>query len=456
MSGLRARMLTEIELRVAALLQEVAAIDAAAKGNEGGFGIHATQLRVLGIMMDGLCGQQRAFLERLGGDVTDGEFADGAAALLFEQIPGTQRIWRLFSGALAARRRPGGAPCLDAADLAAAEGWDLCMSQARNWSVLDADVLRAPPLVCAEPYPEPLAFGRRALLGVICDAGWRFHDLRLPLPLVLLPADQAECIWMLPALGHEVGHDVDQDLGLTEEIVAALAGSALAPERRALWQRWAAEALADAFGLLLCNAGFVEALAALLLVMVPGSRYRALDPTAAHPHPRIRLLLVGAMLRRLGVPALADRAAALESAVQALPAPEDVAPFLDDVSAVAALILGRELRALGGHALGEINPELAADVQRTELLAAFLASGRLRPSPDRPSRFPVRLVPAAAGLAVAAVGPTADAIAAVQERALAFVGAIPRPTMLGGAPLSAGRAAYLARLARGIDFRRSR
>jgi len=56
----------------------------------------------------------------------------------------------------------------------------------------------------------------------------------------------------------------------------------------------------------------------------------------------------------------------------------------------------------------ELNPEIAIDVKKERLLADFLASNELRPSPDRPSRFPYRLVPIAAQLAVAGMSPGAS------------------------------------------------
>jgi len=198
--------------------------------------------------------------------------------------------------------------------------------------MLDADSLREPPLVCPEASPGPITLGRQELLGNLCDAGWRFHDLRLPIPLVLLPIDQIECMWLLPALCHEVGHDVDKDLGLTAELQQVLADSAaIAPERKAVWQRWISEILADALGVLLGNVGFADSLASLLLVLAPGSRYLALDTTAPHPHPLVRIPLVSAMLRRLGVPALAEAAVRLEGGVRPFPALEGLAPFQGEI-----------------------------------------------------------------------------------------------------------------------------
>lgn len=456
-SAVRARILAELEHRVGSFPHEVDRLEAAVATDEDGFRIHKTQVSVLKIMMATLLENQRAFLAWLGRDMTDAEFADGVSKLIFEQMSGAQKVWSLFSRAFAARRKPEMARHLDTADLLAAECYLLCINRARNWGVLDENRLREPPLVCPEAFPEPIALGRNELLGslgALCDVGWRFHDLRLPLPLVLFPPDQIGCVWLLPVLCHEVGHDVDKDLDLTAEIERVLADRvAIAPERRAVWQRWGTEILADALGALLGNAGFADALGSLLLMLAPGPRYQALDTSDAHPHPLVRVPLVAAMLRRLGVPALTDAAARLEASARALPAPEGLAPFLGDLDAVAAALLESKLAALHGHALVELNPELAADVNKAWLLADFLAHGELRPSPDRPSPFPYRLVPVAAQLAEAIPG--LAPLDAVQQRAEDFVAAIPRPSYLdGGAPLPPRRAAVLAELTRRIDFGR--
>ncbi len=183
-------------------------------------------------------------------------------------------------------------------------------------------------------------------------------------------------------LCHEVGHDVDKDLGLSAELTSALAGadSGIAPARREAWQRWTAEILADVFGVLLGNMGFARAVAALLLLLALGGRCAELDVLVSHPHPLLRLRLVAAMLRRLGLPALVETAAYLEEEARTAPAPDGIAPYLEDVDAVTGVFLATRLRGLGGHSLSELNPELAADVKRAQLLAEYLASGELRPS----------------------------------------------------------------------------
>jgi hypothetical protein len=457
MSAVRARILAELEHRVALFPHEVDRLEAAVAADEDGFRIHTTQVSVLKILMDELLQRQRDFLERLGRDVSDADFADGFAALVFDEMTGAQKVWNIFSQAFAARQKPEMAVHLDTADLVAAECYKLCIDQARNWGILDEGGLREPPLVCPEAFPEPIALGRRALLGSLgafCDAGWRFHDLGLPIPLVLMPADQIECVWLLPELCHEVGHDVDKDLGLTTELGRVLAESAaIEPARRAVWQRWTTEILGDAFGVLLGNAGFAQWLAVLLLALAPGERYRVFDTTLTHPHPLVRVPLVAAMLRRLGGSALAA-AARLEGDARALRAPDGIAPFLGDVDVVASTILETRLAALLGHALPELNPDRVADVKKVRALADFLACGELRPAPDKPSAFPYRLVPSAAQLAVAEASPGAASLVAVQRRATEFITAIPRPPFLdSGARLTPRRAAVIAQQVRKIDFR---
>ena len=40
----------------------------------------------------------------------------------------------------------------------------------------------------------------------------QYRDRMLPIPVVLFPYDQASSMWMLCALAHEVGHNLDHDL----------------------------------------------------------------------------------------------------------------------------------------------------------------------------------------------------------------------------------------------------
>ncbi|XXY48015.1 hypothetical protein WME91_49255 [Sorangium sp. So ce269] len=454
MSTLRARATAELQRRIDVLPRDVERFEADAAANARGFGIHASQMLALRILMDELVQRQRGILDRLVEDLSDADFADGFGRLLIE-IAGAHGVWGIFSQSLAQRALPALAPPLDAADLVAADCYQACMNRARNWGLIPRDGMREPPLVCLEAHYSPVAVSRQNPLRVLRSSLRSYRDLRLPIPIVLLPADQTECAWLLPMLCHEVGHNVDQDLALSSELTRSLllgTDGVIPSERQEIWFGWTREILADAIGVLLGNAGFALALASFLLVVAPGKQQAELDRLDPHPHPMVRLPLLGALLRRLGVAPLADAADRIEQDWRALCAPAWVAPFLDDLGAIAGTFLEARLDALGGHALLELHPDVAADVRRAAPLARFLGSGELRPAPDRPSYFPYRLVPVAAQLAVASAPPSVD-LGAVQRRSMEFFAAIPRPPLLAGAAsLSPQRASSLARIARSVDF----
>lgn len=454
MSSLRARTIAELQRRLDVLPHDIERFNAAAAANAGGFGIHASQLRALKILMDELIQRQRGILSRLGSDLSDTEFADGVGRLLTE-MAGAHGVWSIFSQALAQRGQSALAPPLDAADLVAAECYQVCMSRARNWALVSAEDLREPPLVCLEAHYGPVTFSRQDPLGTLRSSLRRYRDLPLPIPIVLLPADQIECAWLLPLLCHEVGHNVDRDLNLSSELTKALllgTDGKIPSARQEVWYGWTKEIVADAIGVLLGNAGFALALASLLLVLASGSQRQDLDTSDPHPHPAVRVPLLLAMLRRLGVTSLADAEDRLEGDLRATQAPPWAAPFVGDLDVIAATFLEAKVAALGGRALREIHTEVAADVRRARSLEGFLRSGQLRPSPDKPSYFPYRLVPIAAQLAIHGEA-SPEQLAAVQARSMEFFAAIPRPPMLAGAaPLSPRRAASYARRARSLDL----
>ncbi|WP_437679666.1 hypothetical protein [Sorangium sp. So ce131] len=454
MSSLRARTIAELARRASVLPRDVERFEAAAAANTGGFGIHASQLHALKILMDELVQRQQGILSGLGADLSDAEFADGVGALLVE-IASAHGVWSIFSQALALRAQPALAPPLDAADLVAADCYEACMRRARNWELVPREGLREPPLVCFEAHYTPATVSRRNPLHAVRSSLRRYRDLRLPIPILLLPSDHTECAWLLPLLCHEVGHNVDQDLGISSELARVMLlgmDGKIPSERQDVWYGWTREILADAIGVLLGNAGFAMALASLLLVVASGKQQAELDKYDPHPHPMVRVPLLGAMLRRLGVAPLAEEADRMDERFRALRAPPWLPPFLGDLDAIAGAALGSKLKALGGRAVAELHPDAASDVKRVGPLASFLERGELRPSPDKPSYFPYRLVPVAAQLAIGA-GASPERLAAVQQRAMEFFAAIPRPPLLAGkTSLPPQRAAFYAQLARSVDF----
>jgi hypothetical protein len=268
---------------------------------------------------------------------------------------------------------------------------------------------------------------------------------------VILPFDHAPCLWLFCSLHHEVGHNLDQDLRLQGELKKLLAArlkqEQVPEDQRKLWARWAGEILADAFGVLLGGAGFAQGLASLLLVAAPP--LHTLDDQDEHPPPYVRVALLVALLRRCNRPALKASADQILQDWQAHDRPAWVAAYAAVSDAVAEVYLGQPLKTLGDHSLFELAPDPDSDADRQTQLVKFLRTGLLRPDPKLPHPFPCRLVPVAAQLAFVELDkPDLPALAALQDRSLKYLQAIPRPQWLA----AVDRRAFLRQLVRELDF----
>jgi hypothetical protein len=264
-------------------------------------------------------------------------------------------------------------------------------------------------------------------------------------------------VWLFCTLHHEVGHNVDQDLKLQQELRQHLDErleiQRIPSERREMWEHWTGEILADAFGVLLGGAGFAHTLTSLLLMLAPttpplvGQNQNSKDE---HPHPYVRMLLLSALLRQCGVSALNDAADLVKQTWDAYPRPDWVDPYVADSEWVAEVFLTQPLTALGNRALHELGPNLRDDAGRAGKLVGFLSTGLLRPDPNLPTKFPWRLVPVAAQLAFVKLdNPDSASLDNIQQRSLKYLKAIERPQWLAGVD----QRAFFRQLVDTIDFR---
>lgn len=123
----------------------------------------------------------------------------------------------------------------------------------------------------------------------------------LPITTIALPDIANREPWWLVLAAHETGHHVQRELtadlaGATRTAVAAAAGDALADD----WSRWAMEAFADAYSVLMVGGTAAWAIdeleygptGALLVERAEGGRY---------PPPSVRLALLGELVRASGI-----------------------------------------------------------------------------------------------------------------------------------------------------------
>ncbi|MCS6839776.1 MAG: hypothetical protein NZ701_03230, partial [Roseiflexus sp.] len=453
-AGLTVWALPEIRRRVAALRVEVDERRKAAENNLAGAGVNRSQLRALDVMMDELLERQDRLLQQAEAAASATERASRYAELQRE-IVGAHGLWRLFRFIFDQRHDEPGRTLLRAADVIAADCYNSMMATAVRWQLL-RDEVRPPPLTFFDAEFSALTASRGAEARAFGLALGRYRRLRLPLPVILLPSDQAESLWLYTTLHHEVGHNLDQDLRppggrLISEELSRHATSVLDAIRERDWERWMPEIVADAFGVLLGGAGFGYTMAALLLAAPVAERP---DP-GEHPNTPLRLRLLAELLRRCALPQFDAVAGWIDQALAAVPVPTALHPYLDDVAAVAAMTLDMPLMALGQRPLCQLAPDLAGEATLIEQLACHLLDPQAQP--PNAHGYPWRLVPAAAQYAVARLtAPDTEALNEIHTRALAFLNsAVPQSLLLGddaAGPLSAGRKDFWKRLAAALEF----
>ncbi|HEX7317619.1 MAG TPA: hypothetical protein VF297_27200 [Pyrinomonadaceae bacterium] len=442
----------EIQRRAALLPREVNVWHEGARANVGGLGIHLSQFNALKLMMDGLWERQAALLEELKPSLPAGEFADKYLSLT-DEIVGAHDLWRIFRYIMAQHADEALKQFIVAADHVAADCYRTCMNKARLWKLVREEELREPPLVYLEAGASPSTASRGMAAETLSLPLRRYRNMRLPIPIVLLPFDHATSFWTLCNLYHEVGHNLDQDLKLRQELgdhlLTRMGQEGWLAERQQSWWKWGGEILADVFGVLLGGAGFAYSLCWWLLALAPAERFRELDSRDVHPPPYVRVHLIAALLRESGSQELAQAAAAILAEWEAQPKPDWVAPYLAEGAVVVDVFLNQKLTALGGErTLRDFNDDLDGDAERVRQVAACLPKNFNCPDPAL-IEFTPRLLPAAAQLALSKLGePTAELLDKLQANALAYFQRVPRPDFLAGA----GREEFLRGLVRRVEF----
>lgn len=191
----------------------------------------------------------------------------------------------------------------------------------------------------------------------------RLGQLLNPFPLVQLPYHRLVNPWTLGAVLHEIGHNLQNDLGLARvvpnTVAATLTGAGLPRPVAATWTRWNRESFADLVGLLLGGPKIVGSLFDVI-GRAPDSAF-AYVPDKPHPTPYLRGLLNLELLRRMGFDAEADRYTALWRRLYPKPtgrgipdallttAPRAIRLFVDAVCY-------RPFAELGGKKLADVLP----------------------------------------------------------------------------------------------------
>jgi hypothetical protein len=122
---------------------------------------------------------------------------------------------------------------------------------------------------------------------------------KLPISVIGIPWYELSHLPEILIVGHEVGHAVEFDLRLTEELDQALKAAKLPAAQLPAWQAWCSEAFADVFGALACGPAFAGTL--LDFVAEPKSSIATESQSGpiwrTYPTVALRVKLVLATLR---------------------------------------------------------------------------------------------------------------------------------------------------------------
>lgn len=452
------RVVTDMKRRTSLLPKDVENWFTAASVDSSLMSLHRTQILAIRTMMQTLLKRQPPLVDKLSAAQSPGDFAHAYNDLTVEVI-GTNGLWNLFRMILNQEKDVALGPILKSAHLISADCYLTCMRKAAALGIVSQDQFREPPLVYLDAMDSPVTLSRGTQTKFVNSLLLLGKQL-LPIPVIRMPVDHLSCMWLLCTIHHEVGHDIDQDLELENELnallIAALKQQPAAPalnDRITLWQHWTREILGDTFGILLGGAGYAFTMATLLMPLAP--LFDAPQKNKPHPDSYLRINLLAAMLKKLGVPDLTSAADfMLHKWYDPQPnKPAWILPFIDDCDKVAETFLNAPLQALAkdgtAHTLRDLAPDPAGDAAKVAKLANFLLNETGFPNPQAEG-ITWRLVPVAAQLAYTNFdGTQAGGLDGIQLRALQYLEAIPRPAFLAPIP---NRTQQIAKLAEQIDF----
>ncbi len=398
---------------------------------------HFSQLRAIEIFMKVFTDELDTKVEALA-PAGDAKAFNQASLEVVQTTIRAQKCWDFFRDKLDLRHSPTHKTPLWVADTIA---WDChrpVVNLAAELGIVDASHLREPPLVyCTADYsPATWTRGSRPNDGRRYDLG----EAHVPIPVIEIPWDHLDNSWEYLSLHHEVGHDIEADLGLRQplrqNLDRVLREADVPANRVATWLKWQGEVFADLCGLRFAGPAFADALMHLLLL--PVANVTAFDEEDPHPTPYVRMLMNAAYIRTLGVtPEIQGHAAQVEQRWTALYGTTSGDAALDahrqDFAHVFRALIDTPLESLRQRSVAALIPFSAADDARIRGAEKYFRTGM-----NKPGNVPIRHVPSAARLAIDASNEagtlTDDVCADVHQRVLDYVKELAPPGFRGGGP----------------------
>ncbi len=350
---------------------------------------HSQVLRVtrqLGTLVDGISqslNEAKEDPERLVGESRDVEL----------MILDVHKIWDYFRSKLSQHYVTLFSPYLVAANEFAWACYEPAQ-KAANPALIAPERVKEPPLVFLNGESSPFAVSR----GTRFEAEWVENEeitnptslqvlKSLPISAVGLPWYQIRHLPDAVVIGHEVGHNVEDDFGLTGRLStlleAAFEKHAIPDERRDGWRKWLGEVFADIYGILATGPAFVSCLMDFLALSSKAiMTAKQPDPDwAFHPPEALRMSINFKTLELLG---FETEAATLRATwTQRFPT-HAMAAFEDDIEAVVTALLLGPYPEFGDVCLPKVisfgPTEVArAKTARNDLTNGFLSATHIRP-----------------------------------------------------------------------------
>jgi hypothetical protein len=351
-----------------------------------------SQIEALDHFMRTLCSLNEDVLSALDPAGEADAFLSGALNLI-ENVIKSHVIWDFFRDRLELRFVPQFQQSLLMTDLISYDCYTTVIDRAKALQIVPDQGFREYPLTGLATGFSPATWPR----------GQRPQALQnhnLPIPVIDLPWDHLVNPWELLIIAHEVGHDVDEDLGkltgaLIPLVVNQLEMTTTPTGRIVQWQAWTSEILADLVGILLTGPAFVYTLIGLLTL--PRHRVRHISSIDPHPPHYLRTFINTAMVRRLGLSQLADALEADWKMLYGEPG-DDFSPYLPEIEPVIGAILDTPITVLQDldgklHCLSELIAFTPDDQALIQEAASNLTAGALH------DQFPIRHIVSASQLA---------------------------------------------------------
>jgi hypothetical protein len=172
------------------------------------------------------------------------------------------RIWDYFRQKLIQRENESFKKYLRAAD-------EFAWACYQPIQIAAASELKEPPLVFFNGGMSPFTFSRqRTFQAELVDGNDLSTDisnteiLKLPISVVGIPWDQINHLPEATVIGHEVGHIVENDFGLLDDLKKSLDDALTGgdPVRKSAWHAWLSETFADFYGCLCAGPAYAGTL----------------------------------------------------------------------------------------------------------------------------------------------------------------------------------------------------